>query len=281
MIIRLSVIALIFLLTSSSFAQNTKSLPKELNELSGLAFVNDSILVAHNDGGDEPRLYFLSLSGRILHTCFVNNAKNVDWEDLAFDGKKYLYIGDFGNNENKRMDLRIYRVDLFQAMLLDKVPSSSFGFKYPDQKAFPPSEDQFYFDAEAMSFHNDSLYIFTKCRTKPWDGNAHVYSLSTEMKDQTPNYLSNLQMGSTGWWQDGITGSEIQGKYCFIMTYNRINVYKIRKGKLHYCKGISLKPITQKEGIAVNSRGLIVVGDERSTLLGGGELYFYKTKYKK
>ena len=278
---RFGVIAFIFLFSYTSYGQSTKTLSKELNELSGLAFVNDSILVAHNDGGDEPRLYFLSLNGRLLHTCLVDNAKNIDWEDISYDGKKYLYIGDFGNNLNKRQDLRIYRIDLLQAMLKDNVSSKSFAFTYPDQKAFPPSEDQFYFDAEALAFHDDSLYIFTKSRTKPWDGNAHVYSLSTKMVDQEATFLNELQMGSSGWWQDAITGAEIQGKYCFIMTYNRINVYKIRKGKLHYTKGIRLRPITQKEGIAVNSQGLIVVGDERSKLLGGGDLYFFQTKYKK
>ena len=45
---------LFFFISDSLFAQKNKfSLPKELNEISGLVVYNDSLLFAHNDGGDS------------------------------------------------------------------------------------------------------------------------------------------------------------------------------------------------------------------------------------
>ncbi len=165
-------------------------------------------------------------------------------------------------------------------MFKDTVSASHFDFSYPNQTSFPPERNAYYFDCEAMAFYEDSLYLFTKNRTEPWDGIAKVYSLSTEMKTQEANFLNDMFMGPSGWWQDAITGAEIRGKYCYLMTYNRVDIYKIKRGKLKYHSGIPLRPITQKEGIAVNNLNELVVGDEFSRLLGGGFLFQIPNKVK-
>ena len=46
---------------------------------------------------------------KILQTISVQKAKNVDWEDIAQDGK-YIFIADVGNNYGKREKLTIYKV---------------------------------------------------------------------------------------------------------------------------------------------------------------------------
>jgi hypothetical protein len=82
------------------FSQKSVALSEELKEISGIQYINDTLLVAHNDGGNGPLLYFLNPNtGIILKRVFVKDVKNTDWEDIALDGK-YLFIGNFGNNNN-------------------------------------------------------------------------------------------------------------------------------------------------------------------------------------
>ena len=90
---------------SNLWAQ-TFDLSDELDEISGLEMLNDSTFVALNDGGHEATLYLLNIRGKIIKKVKIENAKNVDWEDIAVDDKN-IYIADVGNNTNKRKDLLI------------------------------------------------------------------------------------------------------------------------------------------------------------------------------
>src|SRR6187402_2432782 len=72
-------------------------LPSELTENSGLIEMDDDLFVGLNDGGDKPSLYLFALKRKIAtRTVRINNATNVDWEDLTMDSL-YVYIGDMGN----------------------------------------------------------------------------------------------------------------------------------------------------------------------------------------
>jgi len=274
-----------FLLVVSSFALSQTilgTIPEKLREISGLVFINDSVLVGHNDGGNAAKIFFLNLEGKILHDVKITNAKNEDWEDITFDGKDYLYIGDIGNNENKRKDLCIYKISLKDALENDSASAQVLKFNYPNQTEFPPANNDLHFDAEALCFYKDSLYIFTKCRTEPWDGNSYVYSLATDLSKQQANFRSAFYVGKSGWWQDAITGADIRGEYCYLTTYNRLMIYRIVKGQIFFDHRIYLKPITQKESIAVNGKGRMIIADERHPALGGGFLYeVTKTTNKK
>ena len=55
-------------------------------------------------------LYELNVTnGNVSRTVTIQNAANVDWEDICTDDD-YIYIGDFGNNSGNRTNLRIYKV---------------------------------------------------------------------------------------------------------------------------------------------------------------------------
>ncbi len=277
---------LLLFLPTFIFAQEAVGeLPKKLKELSGLVFVTDDLMVGHNDGGHSPTLYFITIKGEIKHEVRVKDATNVDWEDIAFDGKNKIYIGDFGNNLNKRDDLCIYVVKLDDAMKKDKVDSKKIKFRYEDQDKFPPKNKDLHYDCEAMAFYNDSLYLLTKSRTEPFDGNSHVYSIDLKDDKQKANFIGKLYLGKNGWWQDAITAVDIVDGICYVLTYNRLAKYKIEKGQLRFIFWVYLKPITQKESVAVNSKGEIYVADEQAMGLGGGYIYevtFPKNKkYKK
>ena len=85
------------------------TLPENVLESSGLIYYNNR-LITHNDSGNSPQLYELdSLGSQIFRTITINNATNIDWEDITQDDT-YIYVGDFGNNSGNRQDLRIYRI---------------------------------------------------------------------------------------------------------------------------------------------------------------------------
>ena len=92
-------------------AQVEESYPlsDKLNEISGLEMLNDSTLIAFNDGGNKSEIYLLNLEGEILRMIDVLDTKNRDWEDITRDDE-FIYIGDIGNNRNEREKLSIVKI---------------------------------------------------------------------------------------------------------------------------------------------------------------------------
>jgi len=133
----------------------------KLQEISGLELLNDSTLIAFNDGGNKSEIYLLNLKGEILRTVDVEDTKNRDWEDIAID-KEYVYIGDIGNNENKRDNLSIVKLKISDILTRDEVEAETISFRYQEQTAFPPKMEEMYYDAEGMTICGDSIWIFTK-----------------------------------------------------------------------------------------------------------------------
>lgn len=251
-------------------------LPKDINEASGLVFLNDSVLVTHNDGGDEPILYFINLKGEEIHRVKVDGATNIDWEDITMDNKGYLYIGDIGNNDNNRKDLCIYKVNSKGILKKDTVKSSKISFSYANQEQFPPEKPDLHFDAEGMAFFNDSLYIFTKCRTVPFDGKSYGYVISTKPGVYNLTKQFEILIGKDGWWKDSVTAADMRDGKCYILTYNRLIVYSFSEGVFKLLRSTILDPVSQIEAVAVNSKGIVYIADEQQKLLGGRNLYKVK-----
>jgi hypothetical protein len=64
----------------------------------------------HNDSGNPPALFAITREGELVRE-FPVDAKNVDWEDIALDDAGRLYIADTGNNNRRRTEVQVYRVD--------------------------------------------------------------------------------------------------------------------------------------------------------------------------
>ena len=265
----------LFLLFIGATYKKVASLPKQLQEISGLAFIDDSTLVAHNDSGDSAQIYLMSPKASLLKTIKLTGAKNVDYEDITTDGKGNLFLADVGNNNNNRKNLTIYKIPSAGLRSKSSVSCSKITFTYPDQKAFPPAKNQFYYDSECIAYYKDSLYIFTKCRTEPFDGICKVYSLPTKAGNYKAKLSYTLKIGKRDWYRDAITGGEFHGDLLYLITYNRIIKYKVEKRKAIFQKQYELG-ISQKEALAVSKKGLIYIADEKHKLLGGGNLHTLK-----
>lgn len=260
-------------LSGAQYKEIKMRLPKELNEISGLELVNDSILVAINDGGNAPSLYFLSLTGKIVHKTHVIEVKNTDWEDLTIDNKGFLYIADVGNNLNNRKDLNILKVNLKEALLKDSITADVISYHYSDQHTFPPTEDHLDFDCEAIYFASDSLYLITKSRANPWHGNTHIYSIPSQKGNYSAQKIESIFIGSGGWMKDAITAVYSFADEIYLLTYSELITCEISDSKWSKKKNYAFKMYTQKEAIAVHSKSRIYIAAERYPILGGPYLY--------
>lgn len=156
---RLDIFLLFTLLSLPLLAQQQRArLPAQLAEASGLHIATPDSLWWHNDSGGKASLFLTNGRGQLLAEVPVPHALNKDWEDLTTDPQGRFYIGDFGNNANRRRDLRIYIFDP-AAQTTDSIL-----FSYPDQTAFPPSPQEAAFDMEAFFWWNDTLHMFSKNR---------------------------------------------------------------------------------------------------------------------
>lgn len=67
----------------------------------------------HNDGGGARKqvLYAIDRTGKSLGEFIITDVLLHDWEDIAIDDAKHLFIGDLGNNDAKRTELAVYQLD--------------------------------------------------------------------------------------------------------------------------------------------------------------------------
>jgi PKD repeat protein len=148
--------------TSLSLTDKASLSAPLLNESSGLTFL-DGKMWSFSDSGNPNDIYRVdSSSGAILQTVDISNATNVDWEDMT-SNDNYLFIGDFGNNNGTRQDLKIYRINKTAlTSTATAVTASVINFSYSDQTSFPSLPTNNNFDCEAMIFLNDSIHLFSK-----------------------------------------------------------------------------------------------------------------------
>ena len=154
-------------------------------ESSGLAPGPDSgNYLSFGDDGNSPTLYEISGTGQLVRTIEVP-ATNTDWESLSQDGRGTYYIGDCGNNENQRRDLKIYtfRPDSPKA-------AGTIAFTYPDQSEFPPKKKQRNFDVEASLWHDGQVWLFTKDRAQ--DRASKVYTVPEQPGTYTAKLVTTL-----------------------------------------------------------------------------------------
>ncbi len=155
---------------------NELRLPAALKESSGLCYT-DGNLWTFADSGNPNQIYRIDpATGNILQTVVVSNFSNVDWEDIAADSL-FIYIGDFGNNNGNRKDLKVIRIrksDLRDGPQDLDVAGESIQFSYADQQSFKAS-DSTDFDCESLIAFQDNLYLFSKDAV---DSKTRCYRLS-------------------------------------------------------------------------------------------------------
>jgi len=224
-------------------------LPEELSETSGI-ILYDSLIWTFNDSGDEARIYGLDLtSGTILKTIEITSGKNKDWEDIA-QNQEFIYIGDFGNNDGSRKDLRIYMIPKksITNQKLQQVDALVIDYLYEDQKDFTPATFANQYDCEAMIATHDSLYLFTK----DWlNLQTSIYSLPASEGEFVAQHVSDFECEGL------VTGADYNFNsrrivlcgyslfYPFIIIINNINDLKVvNRIEFEEISGLQIEGIT-------------------------------------
>ncbi|AWG21805.1 hypothetical protein FFWV33_09795 [Flavobacterium faecale] len=254
--------------------------PKSLKEVSGMITLQDSDLMACiEDSGNKNEVYFLNSKGKIKNTLEISNVKNTDWEDVTKDQEGNLYIGDFGNNDNVRKDLAIYKINKDQLAKSETTTSSIITFSYPEQKDFPPKKKKLFFDVEGFIVFQNNFYLFTKNRSSNFDGTAYIYKV--------PTAAGNYQAQKVGEFKSGpdyhnyvITSAAISPdqKKIALLTHSKIILFENFKGD-DFLSGkrteIDLQHFSQKEAICFKDNSTVYIADEK-VKKSGGKVYEFK-----
>ncbi|MFC6096920.1 hypothetical protein ACFPVY_09720 [Flavobacterium qiangtangense] len=259
---------------------NTNTVKIKLKEASGVEVSSASDLIwVLEDSGNKNNIYGLNSDGSINQTIKIENVKNVDWEDLTSDKAGNLYIGDFGNNDNARKDLCIYKVNSDNLKQDIATASQKISFYYPEQTEFPPKKSGLLYDAESFFEHNGNFYIFTKNRSKGFDGIVFLYKIPNQEGNHKAQLLGTFQACNI-YKKCAITSADISpdGKTVAILSASRVYLLTnfssddFLSGKT---EEIQLPEVTQKEGICFKDNETLLIVDEKDKKTGGN---LYKIK---
>lgn len=254
------------------------TLPQVLEENSGISMSqNANHLYMINDSGGSPTLFTIDLDVKeTIQDITLSNAQNVDWEDLASFGNT-VFVGDFGNNDNKRKDQTIYWVEdigqITEGSYTAFAKATTFTFE--DQKKYPPKKKNQNFDVEAFLVYQSHFYLFTRNRTpnKKFDGITKVYKIPMKEGAQTAMLIDQFKTCSD---RDDcqITSAAIhqQTGKIVLLSYNKVWVLENYTGD-HFFSGditkIKLEHTSQKESITFKDQNTVFISEESSSKTQG------------
>nr|WKN36344.1 hypothetical protein K4G66_28700 [Tunicatimonas sp. TK19036] len=250
-----------------------------LSESSGLESIEGRWLWSHNDSGNRPQLIALDTAGHLIKLKTIANAENVDWEDLAQDQDGNLYVGDVGDNAKQRDTLTIYRLEPTDAS--DTVWADIIRFTYPYDHHTQNGQKP-HFDVEAMCVVRDSLWLFSKNRTKPYDGYTRIYRVPKQAGTYEATLIDSLYLGRGTRLKEleWVTSADLSPdqQHLVLLTYSGLWIYSCwQNHSLADSKvtKLAFTTISQKEAVCFVSPTEIYLTDEVTKQVLGGRLYRY------
>ena len=245
-------------------------LPETMKENSGLEMVpGSSLLWCINDSGNKDHLYGVSLQGKIERDLNIKGASNKDWEDLASDEQGNIYIADIGNNNFKRDHLYIYKIPNPATQPGDDLEAEAIRITYPGYSEEQP------FNAEALLYYRDRLYIFTKNVKKEKEQLTRLYAVPAAPGKYTADLIGNI---TTCERQETceITAADISpdGNTIVLLSYDSLWIAPnfLEKDSIPPFRRIALDHYSQKEALCFPDNNTLYISDERNKT-GGGIFY--------
>lgn len=217
-----------------------------LYESSGIAASrrDPGVYWTHNDSGDGPFLYTTDSTGRDLGRVRVEGAGAVDWEDVApgpcADGGPCLYIGDIGDDLQRREHVTLYVVaepdpPRSPADTARSVPLLySIVLRYPDHPH----------DAEALAVTRGGWLLIV---TKPLLGSPLLYRASlAPASARTLELVGPLPIAVSAPRGRLVTGAATSpdGRWLVVRTYVSLHFFALSDNA-------TVSPVTGERGIGV------------------------------
>ena len=278
-------LSFIIIISLNACVENKKSfetendLPENLKEISGTIYIPETDLVwSIQDSGNENIIYGLNSKYEIEKSITIENTENIDWEDITKDQIGNIYIGDFGNNDNDRKDLCIYKIDKNALDKQTAIPSYKVSFYYREQTEFPPKKKNLIYDVEGFFEFKNNFYLFTKNRSKNMDGSANLYKIPNIAGTHEAQLMGKLETCSD-YQNCAITSVAISPdqKTVVVLSHSKIWTYSNFENDdfLNGIKSeINLNHFSQKEAVCFKDNKTLLIADEKSKKTGG-KIYEY------
>ncbi len=187
----------------------------KLDEISGLAASVDhpGVFWGHNDSGEKKaRLYAINEKARHIATFKLKGVAPIDWEDIAVGPcaasgamakLSCIYVGDIGDNSNKRDYVMVHRVaepaslptapagDAPRRERFRKNDTETFTIRYPKAPGLRGKDQkrEEHPDVEAMVVLPDTRVVLI---SKRGDGTGRVFRATLSGPDVTAEALGAL-----------------------------------------------------------------------------------------
>nr|WP_290223140.1 cadherin-like domain-containing protein [Trichocoleus desertorum] len=217
--------------TNGYYGYTTGKFPN-LSESSGLVRGAGDFWWTHNDSGNSAAIYAVDNRGKAIGQVNITGATNVDWEEITAGpapNGRYLFIGDFGNNQNlsvgSRTNQRIYVVNEPSSSAQSASVAMTLPIAYPSGS----------FDSEAMIFDSDrqELLIITK-DLFPTTGQSKIFSRSLDPNNSTLTLVGTFDVSQRTTLSDRlVTGAALSSdRTTFILrTYNTAFLWQRTPGE--------------------------------------------------
>lgn len=260
------------------------TLSKQIKEASACEISKASDLIwTIEDQGNKNILFGVDKTGKLIREITITNVENNDWEDLTSDDEGNIYIGDFGNNDNERQNLAIYKINAADLNKNEAQASEIIQFYYPEQTEFPPKKKERNFDVESFFIYKNQFYLFTKNRSSKFDGTTTLYRVENNSKEKLPAKKISEFVTCDKFNHCAITSAAISPdkKKVALLSSDKVWIFTDFKGDDFFSgksNKIELDHFTQKEGLCFENNDTLLITDEAEKK---GYAYLYRLNLTK
>ncbi len=253
---------------------------EDLKELSGVVESrrHPGLLWTHNDSGDTDRFFAISRTGELLGTWSIEGVLPRDLEDLAIgpgpDGEpNYLYLGDVGDNNRVRDELRVLRLP---------EPQVQTDAPEPLNEAVTPEVIELFFqdgiprDSEAIFVDPLTGDIYLVIKDRDGLGISGIFRAAAPFGSEAPAPL--VEVAELIFGGDALPGSDLatgadiseDGEWIVIRTYSSLFLWWRNPEKTLWqafehnaCPSpLAHEPQGEAVGFAANGRDYLTVSEK-------------------
>lgn len=280
------IVILAAIATQQLYSSKVGTLDISLKEISGIEYDKNGNLWGINDGDNSAQLHQIEKDGSVSRSITITNAKNLDWEDMTQDDFGHFFIGDFGNNDNIRKWFTIYKIESPIDIKGTETEAEIIKFTFPKQLHYPPKASEKNFDFEAFVFYKKHLYMFSKNRTKPFDGDTNLYRIGDHADNYEAEFVSNFNTCTTLEELCWITSAALSPDRTklILLDSERLWLFENWQGDDFFSGDaykINLGIVTQKEAVTFFDNNTVIFTDEEFNGIGRNYYMIQLDKVKK